>query len=116
MNRWLKVIKKNKNVFILCIVVVALIIVLYFLNLGQDEGAKNVMKTEAEIKLVNVLEGVDGVGQVDVFIYENDKKIEGIIIVCQGANDVMVRNNVLNLVSTAFNVDKNIIAIYLMKI
>lgn len=47
---------------------------------------------------------------------EEDEKIVGVVIVCQGANNLMTRSNILNVVSVALGIDKKIIAIYSMTV
>lgn len=47
-------------------------------------------------------------------INEGENGILGVVIVCEGANNLMTRNDILNAVSTALNIDKKIIAIYSM--
>ena len=49
-------------------------------------------------------------------ITEEEGKIIGVVIVCEGANNLMTRSSILNVVSTALNVDKKIIAIYSMTV
>ena len=49
-------------------------------------------------------------------ITENDGQIMGVVIVCEGANNIMTRSNILNAVSTALNIDRKIIAIYSMTV
>ena len=48
-------------------------------------------------------------------INESENGIPGVVIVCVGADNIMTRNDILNAVSTALDVDKKIIAIYSMK-
>ena len=47
-------------------------------------------------------------------INEGENGVLGVVIVCEGANNIMTRNDILNAVSTALNIDKNLIAIYSM--
>ena len=47
-------------------------------------------------------------------ITEEEGVVTGVVIVCEGAHRIMVRNDILNAVSTALNINKNIIAIYSM--
>jgi stage III sporulation protein AG len=54
------------------------------------------------------------VGQTEVLINEGEEGITGVVIVCEGGNSILVKNDILNVVSTALNINKNIIAIYSM--
>ena len=49
-----------------------------------------------------------------MLVTEGDDGIEGVVIVCSGANNIMTRNNIINAVATALNIQKNIIAVYAM--
>ena len=49
-------------------------------------------------------------------INESDGQILGVVIVCQGADNIMTRSNILNAVSTALKINKDIIAIYSMTV
>jgi len=116
MNKLKSLLNKNKKIIILFFLAGLLIIALYFINSFGTEKVSSITQSPNEIKLCVILENIEGVGESEVFIYEEDNSIIGIVVVCEGANNIMVRNDVINLVSTAFNVDKNIIAIYLMKV
>ena len=57
------------------------------------------------------------------FIFGNDRiggnsvydfPLPCVVIVCRGADNIMTRSDILNVVSTALNIQKNIIAIYAM--
>ena len=63
---------------------------------------------------MKILSSIEGVGDTEVMINEGKDGIEGVVIVCRGADSIMVRNNILNAVSTAMKVDKKNIVIYSM--
>jgi uncharacterized membrane protein len=71
-------------------------------------------QTNTEKKLAEILSNISGVGTAQVMINEGDNGIEGVVIVCSGGNNIMTKNDILNAVSTALNIEKNIIAIYAM--
>lgn len=113
-------VKANKKIIVAVSLVILLLIILYFINTGsRSQTAATYISTEdksyTEQKLTRILAGMEGVGTTDVMINESDGEITGVIIVCGGAENIMTRNNILNAVSTALNIDKKIIAIYAMK-
>lgn len=71
-------------------------------------------RSETEAKLIRILSEIDGVGRAEVMINEGQDGVEGVVIVCQGANSIMTRNDVINAVKVALKVDKNKIAVYAM--
>jgi hypothetical protein len=93
------------------------VVVLFVMSRTEKTSATQTTSygTEKEEKLCLLLESIQGVGQTQVFINEQNDAITGVVIVCEGANDIWVKNDILNVVSTAFNIEKGIIAIYSMK-
>ena len=112
LTEWLK----DKKKLIIVVLLVALLVVIVFLFFGSEEESVlgDSMKSDTELRLTALLERVDGVGDAEVMITENDGEITGVVVVCDGANSIMVRNDILNAVSTALNINKNNIAIYSM--
>ncbi len=120
MKKAVDFLKNNKNALIVLVLLIALIVIAISLNgnkslsVSSIGGSNNQNKSVTEIKLEQILSGIDGVGQAEVMINESEDGIDGVIIVCSGANNLMTRNNILNAVTTALNVKGNNIAIYAM--
>lgn len=116
MKKLLEAIKANKTLLIvLAIVFVLIAIVVIFYDNDESVSAGAVAdKSATEIKLEAILSSIDGVGESDVYVTEDEEGIEGVVVICQGANNIMTRNDIINAVSTALNINKNIIAIYAM--
>ena len=115
MRKVIDYVKKNKKIIIVVLLLVILIGTVYFIDKGKSRTATTVTysaKSETELKLTGILSSIDGVGKTDVMITENEGEIVGVVIVCEGADNLMIRSDILNAVSTALNVDKKIIAIY----
>ncbi|MBO5328436.1 MAG: hypothetical protein J6B04_04615 [Clostridia bacterium] len=83
---------------------------------ANEESSNLPQKTQTEIKLTEILSCIKGVGETDVMISEIDGDIKGVVIVCQGADSITIKNDILNAVSTALCINKNLIAIYSMSI
>lgn len=119
MRKVLNFVNENKKIIIVVILIIILVGTIYFMNKasGAADSTANVKAQSAtEIKLSKILSSIEGVGTTDVMITENDEGILGVIIVCEGADNIMTKSNILNAVSTALNIDKKIIAIYSMNI
>jgi hypothetical protein len=109
-------IKRNKAVLIIIILIFAVMLTVLMLN-GDSSSATTTYsytQTNTEKKLAEILSNISGVGKAQVMISEGDDGIQGVVIVCDGANNIMTRSDILNAVSTALNIEKNIIAIYAM--
>ena len=122
MKKAVEFLKQNKNAVIVLVLLVALIIIaaslngnIGFLSSSTEVNASTENKSETEIKLQRILSEIDGVGKAEVMISEGADGIEGVIIVCDGADNLMTRNDILKAVSTLLKVKANNIAIYAMK-
>ena len=70
------------------------------------EEREESQSTEIEKRLENLLEGMQSVGKVKVMItYQEDEKIEGIVILADGADNAIVIRNVTEVVQALFDVD-----------
>lgn len=119
MRKVLDYVKENRKIIIVVLLIVILIGAVYFINKKTKSSktlATDTAKSETEVKLTGILSNIEGVGATDVMITESNGEIQGVVIVCEGANNIMTRNNILNAVSTALNVSKQIIAIYSMTV
>lgn len=81
---------------------------------SRVEVAKDVVKTESG-GVTTVKETVVMVGGKPYVINEYLPTVEGVIIVCEGADDVKVRMQVTDAVVTALNVSADKIKILKMK-
>lgn len=116
MKKVAEYLKGNKNIIIIAALILILILAVALLNAGGgDESASgDGLRSQEELKLMKILSEIDGVGEAEVMITSDDGSVVGVVIVCEGANNIMVKSDVLNVVSTALNVDKNNIAVYAM--
>ena len=120
MRKVIDYVKENKKIIIVVLLIAILIGTVYLIDKGKNPRSQstvaNSAKSQTETKLCEILKSIDGVGNTDVMITEEDEKIVGVVIVCQGANNLMTRSNILNVVSDALGIDKKIIAIYSMTV
>ena len=115
MRKVIDYVKKNKKIIIVVLLLAILIGTVYIIDKGKTNSSSavsNSAKSATEVKLTEILSSIDGVGKTDVMITEEEGKIVGVVIVCEGADNLMTRSDILNAVSTALNIDKKIIAIY----
>lgn len=118
MRKVLNFVNDNKKIIVVVILIIILVGTIYFINKAGEKDkptSSGTAKSATELKLSGILSAIEGVGDTDVMITEDDDGIRGVVIVCDGANNLMTRNDILNAVSTALKVDKNLIAIYSKK-
>lgn len=119
MRKVLNFVNGNKKIIVAVILIIVLVGTIYFINKGSGGGKTSPAvaageKSATEVKLMSILSAIDGVGATDVMINEGKDGILGVVIVCEGADSIMTKNNILNAVSTALNIDKKSIVIYSM--
>ena len=116
MKKAIEFIKANKSLAVILLLVVALIVIVaVFYDGGDGDESEGGAKSSTEIKLESILSDIDGVGESSVLVTEGDDGIEGVVVVCAGGDSIMTRNDIINAVSTALDIQKNIIAVYAMK-
>ncbi len=69
--------------------------------------------TDTEMKVLRLLEEMDGVGEANVIVYEGNGGVESVVVVCEGARDLQVVMNVQEAVASALGTDKKSVKIYL---
>lgn len=120
MRKVIDYVKEHKKIIIVVLLIAILIGAVYIIDKSKSSTSRTAnsgtAKSETEIKLTGILSNIEGVGNTDVMITENDGEILGVVIVCEGANNLMTRSNILNAVSTALKIDKKLIAIYSMTV
>ena len=71
--------------------------------------------SEAETKVMRLLEEIDGVGDANVIVYETEEGAKSVVVVCEGANDLRVVMNVREAVAAALGTEEKAVKIYLKK-
>jgi hypothetical protein len=79
------------------------------------EDAATVYATETEIKVLRLLQEIDGVGDANVIVYEKEDEIESVVVVCEGADNLRVVMNVREAVASALGTEEKAVKIYLKK-
>ena len=71
--------------------------------------------SESEQKVCRILEQIEGVGEAEVMICETQDGIEGVVVVCEGANNLQVIMNIREAVAAALGTKQSAVKIYLKK-
>ena len=104
---------------VLWVSIVALILFLAcFLVFGKEEVVESVamvQMSEKEQKISQILQEIDGVGEVSVVVCEEEDEVKSVVVVCEGAKDLRVVMEVREAVATALNTQQKSVKIYLKK-
>lgn len=109
-------ITRYKRIIVVAALLILLIAiaVIFFGGSSKSLTVNSTARSETETKLMRILSEIEGVGKAEVMVNEGENGVEGVIIVCEGANNIMTRNDVINAVKIALKLDKNNIAVYAM--
>ncbi len=106
---------KLKNLALFFTVGALLAVLIFQVFSSDDTPVTKVGNTELETELCMLLEEINGVGEVNVMIYEGENGVEGVVVVCDGANNLHVNMNIREAVAAALGTDEKSIKIYLKK-
>ena len=81
----------------------------------EGEEVAAIYTTETETKVLRLLREIDGVGDANVIVYENEERVESVVVVCEGANNLRVVMNVREAVASALGTEQKSVKIYLKK-
>ena len=80
---------------------------------GQSVSSQGV--SEEELKVMRLLEEMEGVGDANVIVYTDDNSKKNVVIVCEGANNLRVIMQVREAVAAALGTEEKAVKIYLKK-
>lgn len=110
-------VRKWKDWLILLIVAVVLLFLAWKVFHGEEDNPASIIVqgTETEIKISRLLEEMEGVGEAEVIVCEDENGTISAVVVCEGANDLRVIMNVREAVAAALGTDEKAVKIYLKK-
>ena len=102
-----------KGIAVLIIISVALLSFDVFTN-DTDKRKQIIDETvSTETALCNILTDIKGVGKVDVMLqYNSDEEISGVIVTAEGAQDPVIRNDLVNAVRAVFNIPVSSVMVF----
>ncbi len=117
LKSWVKRIDgRLKDIFLLASI--GLILILATWQLFHADGEQKTVAanaTEMEIKVIRLLEEIDGVGEANVIVYETEEGAKNVVVVCEGAKNLRVVMNVREAVAAALGTEEKAVKIYLKK-
>ena len=86
-----------------------------WLVLGKENTQTSMSSSDTEKRLAAILADIDGVGEVEVMLSDTEDGEKGVVIVCEGANDIRVLISVREAAATALGIQQKNVKIYLKK-
>lgn len=110
---------KIKNLQLIVAVFIIAVALIIYSNVASEKETEPVsvssVMTEEEKRLSNVLENIEGAGQVEVMITRKDDEVVGILVIAEGADDISVQLKLQRATVSAMGVDKDVVEICKMK-
>ena len=94
---------------------ILLVVVWQVFGVKDKAAVKEITYSEKEIKVARMLTEMEGVGDVEVMIYEGEEGVESVVVLCDGATDLRVIISVREAVATALGTEEKRIKVYLKK-
>ena len=104
-----------KEIVLIGALALALVFAVWKVFYTEETPVVNVSATPTEERVGRLLQSIDGVGTVEVAIYETEDGVQSVVVVCEGANDLKVVLNVREAVASALGTQEKNVKIYLKK-
>ena len=106
-----------KDVLLLAVLALVLVVAAWkiFYKDESKDALSAVQASESEEKVGRLLREIEGVGEANVMICETEDGVTGVVVVCEGANDLQVIMNVREAVAAALGTEEKAVKIYLKK-
>ena len=107
---------KDLAVKLIAVLIIISVALLSFDVFTQDTDKRKQIIDETvstETALCAILTDIKGVGKVDVMLqYNEDEQISGVIVTAEGAEDPVIRNNLVNAVRAVFNIPVSSVMVF----
>ena len=113
--------KKDPKAKDMILKIIALLIILSVALLSFDvftqnkDGRKQIIDDDGgtEAALCSILTDMKGVGKVDVMLqYDEKEQITGVIVAAEGAEDPIIKNDLVNAVRAVFNIPVSSVMVF----
>ena len=117
-GRWATAFKgRSKDILILAVIGLGLLVAVW--SVFQPTQTENSVATMSfkgeEQRLGYILSQMDGVGEAEVMICELDDGEKSAVVLCEGANNLLVNMNIREAVAAALGTNEKSIKVYLKK-
>ena len=106
-----------KDVILLAILAFALLFAAWKIFKGGDtqDEATNIAATENEKRVARILQEIEGVGEAEVVVCEDENGVKSVVVVCEGANNFCVIMDIREAVAAALGTQESAVKIYQKK-
>lgn len=108
-------VKSRDSMLILVLGLVLIFVAWKIFHTEEESVVTNSVMTEAEVKVMRLLEEIDGVGEAEVIVYEENDEVKNVVVVCDGARDLRVIMNIREAVAAVLGTEEKSIRVYLKK-
>ena len=119
-NAFLKYVKNKKEIVWIILILLLAVVFIFFGSRGDDVDVGG--DDSYETRVADICKSIDGVGASRVLIYYSEpssryaeRKVEGIVVVCEGADSLDVRRRLTETLSAFFGIGSNRVIIEKMK-
>lgn len=104
-----------KDALLLSVLALILVVAVWRIFYHADSGkTTSVYGTESEQALRRLLSQIEGVGEVEVMICEEDG-VKSVVVVCEGAKDIRVNTDIREATAAALGTEEKNVKVYLKK-
>ena len=115
-NIFAKIDGKTKDLLLIFVLLFALVVSAWQIFQKDDPQETGLVNaTETEMKVIRLLEEIDGVGEANVIVCETEEGNKNVVVVCEGANDLRVVMNIRSAVAAALGTEEKAVKVYLKK-
>ena len=106
-----------KDIILLAILAFALLFAAWKIFRGGEtqKETKDVIATENEKRITRILQEIEGVGDAEVVVCEDENGVKSVVVVCEGANDFCVIMDIREAVAAALGTEESAVKIYQKK-
>ena len=113
--------KKDPKAKDMILKIIALLIILsvallsFYVFTQNKDGRKQIIDDDGgtEAALCSILTDMKGVGKVDVMLqYDEKEQITGVIVAAEGAEDPIIKNDLVNAVRAVFNIPVSSVMVF----
>ncbi len=107
---------KDNLIKIITAIIIASIALLSISILTDDNDSRRQIIDKnggTESALCNILSEIKGVGSVNVMVeYDENDNVKGVIVTAEGANDPVVKNNLINGIATLYGIKVSDVVVF----
>lgn len=107
---------KDKLIKVLSCVIIIIVLMLSFdVFTNSKDGRRQIVDKDGgvEAELCMILSDINGVGDVDVMLqYDENDRVTGAIVTAGGADDPVVKNNVINAIIALFDISASNVEVF----